>query len=619
MTIDGNGKTIDGSDKSRIFIITAKDITLKNIVFKNGRSQKNYDNILNSNGGAIRVNINAGATIENCRFMNNASEEYGGAIDNFGELTIVESSFTQNSALEEYGLGGAIKNTLAKLTLINSTFTENKAKREGGAIYNGDDSECNITDSTLQDNSAEDGGAISNVDSELSLCKSELHQNVAKNDGGAIYNSRGELKLAGSVFDGNATDENGTDIFNSGGVFSKEDVFAAVQLHNDDFGRFYRLKSLKDNQKDFSHFNDLIHSEKEEIILEHDIALDTDSNEDKKFRNGIEIGRNLVIDGNGHAIDAQGLARIFRCTAESVTIRNITLKNGFSKDGGGAVCNDEGRLAIHDSALEANRTWMSGGAVFNHGRLTITQSALMENTANSGGAICNGSGEFRMLRSSLEGNKAKYRGGAIINDEGEFAMDESELTQNAAYGGGAICNDGGKFSIDSSLFEKNDADNGGVIYNDKGRFEMHDSTLDGNAAESFGGAICNDGGEFAITASSLEKNTASFGGAIRNNSGELKIAESSLASNAAENSGGAIDNDGGELTITGSTLEGNASIFGGAIYNWGGGDLNIDESTFAENTAERRGGAISLNESKRYESNNCTFKGNKPDDVYEEK
>lgn len=62
---------------------------------------------------------------------------YGGAIhNNIGELTITESALTE-SALTEYttNRGEAIQNR-SELTIIESTFNENTAKGSGGVIYN---------------------------------------------------------------------------------------------------------------------------------------------------------------------------------------------------------------------------------------------------------------------------------------------------------------------------------------------------------------------------------------------------------------------------------------------------------------------------------------------------
>ena len=144
-----------------------------------------------------------------------------------------------------------------------------------------------------------------------------------------------------------------------------------------------------------------------------------------------------------------------------------------------------------------------------------------------------------------------------------------------------------------------------------------------------GGAILNNGGELTITSSALNENTTrKDGGAINNiGEGELTIIKSALNNNIASEKyggGGAIYNS-SSLTITESVLTGNTaqgteslSNGGGAINNIGG-ELTIHESILNNNTAKMDGGAISLKKSKKYESENCTFKDNKPDDVYEDK
>ena len=210
LIIDGNGHTIDGADQSRIFIITGKNITLKNIIFKNGYSHKNYDNPLNQHGGAIKINHNSKITIKNCEFINNTSEEDGGAINNNGELTITESTLNNNTAR----YGGAIYNKWGgELTITESTLTGNTAERYGGAIYNNEGGELTITESTLQENTAqEDGGAIYNWEGEITITESTLQENTAQEDGGAIY-----LRKSRKYESDNCTfkDNNPDDVFES--------------------------------------------------------------------------------------------------------------------------------------------------------------------------------------------------------------------------------------------------------------------------------------------------------------------------------------------------------------------------------------------------------------------
>ena len=95
------------------------------------------------------------------------------------------------------------------------------------------------------------------------------------------------------------------------------------------------------------------------------------------------------------------------------------------------------------------------------------------------------------------------------------------------------------------------------------------------------------------------------------------ITNSILNNNAAEESGGAIFNFFGHLTITGSTLTENTAQETGGVINNGDSELTITCSVLNNNAAEESGGAIYFGElGGKYESENCTFKGNKPDDVY---
>lgn len=168
LTIDGRGKSIDARHLSRIFIISADNVTLKNIIFKNGSSHKNYANPPNSNGGTVKVNNVKGLKIENCIFTDNISDENGGAIYNRGEMAIADS-----------------------------TLKGNFAKRLGGAICNR--GSLIMTSSTLKENNADNGGGIHNLKGMLDIEKSEFTKNQALRLGGGIYNCKGILMIENST------------------------------------------------------------------------------------------------------------------------------------------------------------------------------------------------------------------------------------------------------------------------------------------------------------------------------------------------------------------------------------------------------------------------------------
>ena len=112
ITIDGNGHTIDSRNKARMFYNIGQNVTIKNLIFKNGNTtQKEGSYSKRRYGGAI---YNLGEiTLENCKFYGNESNSFGGAITNQDDavLRLSNCEFINNSSHE----AGAIfnKSTLA--------------------------------------------------------------------------------------------------------------------------------------------------------------------------------------------------------------------------------------------------------------------------------------------------------------------------------------------------------------------------------------------------------------------------------------------------------------------------------------------------------------------------
>ncbi|HRF97181.1 MAG TPA: choice-of-anchor Q domain-containing protein, partial [Aggregatilineales bacterium] len=145
----------------------------------------------------------------------------GGAIENYGALTLHQMTFTTNQAV----WGGAVYNN-GMLIIENSQFSENYAQ-VGGAIYN--NSVLTSTDSTYINNIAERqsedkfkpfrqedtianpaiGGAIYTNNS-LTVTNSRFELNNATDSGGAIGNDgAGEMTITDSQFIGNSANKGG--------------------------------------------------------------------------------------------------------------------------------------------------------------------------------------------------------------------------------------------------------------------------------------------------------------------------------------------------------------------------------------------------------------------------
>ena len=214
ITINGNGHSIDGMGKSRIFNINYGDglsfhkVILNNITFKNGNA-KIY-------GGAI-LNF-ADLTVDNCYFTSNNAGTAGGAINSLGSLTLKNSKFNKNSAGGDAGavfsltlrkgaefyanyfagqnatedvnllLSIAMQALLehGKDTITNCVFTNNIANgRGGGAVYAY--SHIDISSSTFNSNKAgEKGGAVFGC-KDLFIKNSKFNKNKVSMYGGAVY------------------------------------------------------------------------------------------------------------------------------------------------------------------------------------------------------------------------------------------------------------------------------------------------------------------------------------------------------------------------------------------------------------------------------------------------
>ena len=240
ITIEGNGYTISGDSRYRIFYNDGGALIIKDLTMTKGRVEgefiTNADGTVKAStanpiGGAIVNGGNGELSISDSTFSDNSAEA-GGAIYNWeGTLSISNSSFSGNSAAS----GGAIYNWEGTLSISSSTFSNNSAEYSGaifngedkelsisdslaeylgGAISNEEDEELSISDSSFSNNSAKWGGAIGN-DGELSIVNSAFSHNSALLDGGAISNA-GELSISSSTFSNNSADRSVGAISNAG-------------------------------------------------------------------------------------------------------------------------------------------------------------------------------------------------------------------------------------------------------------------------------------------------------------------------------------------------------------------------------------------------------------------
>ena len=161
---------------------------------------------INASGGGLVTNTGT-STVENSTFSGNTSDGYGGAIHSSNLLIVKNSTFSNNTAQS----GGAIMGS-STITVTDSSFFNNQTGDcpicSGGGIESW--GALTVTGSTFQNNSAYRGGGIDTY--ENTIVVNTTFQNNTGLKGAGIYNS-GTLTLTNSTISNDA-------IYYGGGIYN---------------------------------------------------------------------------------------------------------------------------------------------------------------------------------------------------------------------------------------------------------------------------------------------------------------------------------------------------------------------------------------------------------------
>ena len=155
------------------------EITGTDVVFKNNRAL--------ATGGAIYMNKEASAYLENADFINNTAQNNGGAVYlNAAYLDINGGTIKQNSSSTN---GGALTAVAASSIRFNEIDASQNTAKYGGFVYCEAESTLYGYDSTLAENRAtSQGGAVYMITgSNGGIYNTTFHKNTCTNEGGALY------------------------------------------------------------------------------------------------------------------------------------------------------------------------------------------------------------------------------------------------------------------------------------------------------------------------------------------------------------------------------------------------------------------------------------------------
>lgn len=302
------------------------------------------------------------------------------------------------------------------------------------------------------------------------------------------------------------------------------------------------------------------------------------------------IAANTTVDGaNQITLSGGNATQLFSVGAgTSLTLRKLTLTNGFSSGDGGAIFNN-GTLTLDESTIQNSNATNSGGAIISYGPLTITNSTLLNNKATNAGAI------FPRFAAAVT---------RIIN---------SHLRQNNAQGqgwGGAILPwDGANVTIEGGDIISNTARFGGGIYNvfADSAITLTGVLVQGNQGYVYGGGVYNENSMATISRTTFMANATENGGGIYTKNGKITITDSTFVKHSVEEGGG-LYSASGTVTVLNTTFSENTALEGGAIRNLG--TLTINDTTFFNNVATlpSYGGSIQQDSTTPVTLKNVAFK-----------
>lgn len=223
ITIDGNGHTIDGNDLARAFNVTANQVALKNIKFKNcfnGNDDGAYGGAVYWHGGD---GLLAGYQFSNSRAVALNGTSYGGAVYWRGyDGKIANCDFNdcysrQNTSSnpDNYVCGGAVYWWVTDGAIENSRFTNCSvnayATSEGGAVYWLDYNDvlknCQFTNCLATSNCTANGAAVY-WDGESGLIENcRFSGNSKEKENGVVYISGDDMTVESSYFFDNARND----------------------------------------------------------------------------------------------------------------------------------------------------------------------------------------------------------------------------------------------------------------------------------------------------------------------------------------------------------------------------------------------------------------------------
>ncbi len=489
-------------------------------------------NSANSSGGGIASSTGGTLNITNSTVNGNTAGFINGGIVSTGIMTITGSTISNNTCLGTIGSTGGIgvtNDTVITNSTISGNTMPNGTNNSGGAIWaNGN---LTVINSTITDNQGFDIGGIRNAGSATFILTNTI---VAGNRNsatvpeviGAFTANNNLIGNAGTAtgFTGNGNLTNANALLlvlgNYGGTTQTHalaptspainagtsvnaptlDQRGKARIGATDIGSFEAPANLL-----VINTGNAAGSLREAITTANATTADESISfgiptTDAGCTNGVctinlsgsqlvvndaaSTGTLLIYNAAGATnlrVSGNNQSRVFFVNGANLTLSGLTISGGNSNNGGGIY--NGGTLTVINSTISGNSSSSYGGGINNGGTLTVTNSTISGNSASTlGGGIGNISGTLTVANSTISGNSAFNGGGIYTATFATVTLTNSTISGNSAvaFGGGITIPQGVVPNIRNMIIAGNIATNGDV----QGTVNSQGYNLIGNAAST---------------------------------------------------------------------------------------------------------------------------------------
>ena len=242
----------------------------------------------------------------------------------------------------------------------------------------------------------------------------------------------------------------------------------------------------------------------------------------------ITLDKSVTIIGKSKEstiIDCESLGKLFTMNSNSsLTLSDLTLKNGNSTGNGGLIYNDGGKITIKNCIIINSQGYDNGGAIYNNlGVLNIENTRFSNNSAVTYGGVIYTLGETNIKNSNFTQNFLSDRNGVggCIAAGGIINLDGCIFSRNfVVYSAAALLNLGNA-TINNCRFEYLSTNYTGGAISNHNYAVINNSYFGYNDVQYYAAAIlAPPSGHHVITKvynTVFEQNHAGYHGAVTNN------------------------------------------------------------------------------------------------------